>query len=66
MLLLTGHQKALLVISAAVLVLQIGLDVVLIPRYGIVGAAVADVDRGGRDQFLGAYRHKEYARLVAL
>ncbi len=43
MLLLTGHQKALLVISAAVLVLQIGLDVVLIPRYGIVGAAVADV-----------------------
>ncbi len=43
MLLLTGHQKALLVISASVLVLQIGLDIFLIPRYGIIGAAVADV-----------------------
>jgi O-antigen/teichoic acid export membrane protein len=43
MLLLTGHQKALMLISAGVLVLQIGLDVCLIPRYGIAGAAVAEV-----------------------
>jgi len=43
MLLLTGHQKILLRISAVSLILQFGLDLFLIPRYGIVGAAMAEV-----------------------
>jgi len=43
MLLLTGHQKALLLISGVILVLQVGLGLYLIPRYGIAGAAVARV-----------------------
>jgi len=43
MLLLTGNQKILLYIAAVGLILQFGLDLFLIPRYGIAGAAVAEV-----------------------
>jgi O-antigen/teichoic acid export membrane protein len=43
MLLLTGNQKMLLRIAAMSLILQFGLDLYLIPRYGIAGAAVAEV-----------------------
>lgn len=43
MLLLTGHQQILVRIAAASLVAQIILDVCLIPRFGIAGAAVAEV-----------------------
>ena len=43
MLLLTGHQQVLLRIAAASLPVQIILDVCLIPRFGIAGAAVAEV-----------------------
>jgi O-antigen/teichoic acid export membrane protein len=43
MLLLTGHQKALLRISAVGMIMQFVLDLYLIPRYGIAGAAIAEV-----------------------
>ena len=43
MLLLTGHQNVLLRISAVSLILQFLLDLCLIPRYGIAGAALAEV-----------------------
>jgi O-antigen/teichoic acid export membrane protein len=43
MLLLTGHQKVLMRISAVGLIVQFGLDLFLIPRYGGTGAAMAEV-----------------------
>jgi O-antigen/teichoic acid export membrane protein len=43
MLMLTGHQKTLLRISAICLILQFGLDLYLVPHYGIVGASIAEV-----------------------
>jgi O-antigen/teichoic acid export membrane protein len=43
MLLLTGHQQVLVRIAGASLLVQIILDVALIPRFGIAGAAAAEV-----------------------
>jgi O-antigen/teichoic acid export membrane protein len=41
MLIMTGHQKQWLAISASMLVLNLALSTLLIPRFGISGAAVA-------------------------
>lgn len=38
-----GRQRALLVLDAAVLIINVGLNLVLIPRAGIVGAALASL-----------------------
>ena len=39
---MTGHQKKDLSINTVAMVLSIGLNIVLIQKYGIIGAAVAD------------------------
>jgi O-antigen/teichoic acid export membrane protein len=41
LLVMTGHQKTWLLLSAATLAVNVTLNIVLIPRWGIAGAAVA-------------------------
>ena len=42
MLSVTGHQKANVWVYGVAAGMQVGLDLMLIPRFGIVGAAIAN------------------------